>query len=113
MSRAVWRYIINRGVTLNDMTRNILLWVALAGMLYMAAQYISPQQNTQQVEYSQFIRQVEQDKITSVTVDQYEITGVRADGSKFTTTKPPMFDQNLMPTLMQHNVNVKIGRAHV
>jgi cell division protease FtsH len=94
----------------NDLTKNILLWVILAGVLYMAAQYISPHQNTQQIDYSQFIRQVEKGKVTSVTVDQYNITGVRADGSHFTTTKPPIFDQNLMPTLMQHNVSVQ-GKA--
>ena len=95
---------------MNDMTKNILLWVVLAGVLYMAAQYISPHQAPQQIDYSQFIRQVEQDKVTSVTVDQYDITGVRTDGSKFATTKPPIFDQNLMPTLMQHSVNVT-GKA--
>ncbi len=105
-----WDEITKEVASLNDMTKNILLWVALAGLLYMAAQYIGPQQEIEQMNYSSFIRQVEQGHISSVTIDQYKIKGQTAEGEKFSTTKPPIFDDKLMPTLMQNNVKVT-GKA--
>lgn len=92
---------------MNDMSKNILLWIVLAGVLYMAAQHLTPQQETRQLNYSDFIQQVDQGLIASVKVGQHEIEGMSTSGDAFKTVKPPVFDQELMPKLLEKRVKVE------
>jgi len=92
---------------LNDMTKNIVLWLVIAGVLYVVASSISNQPANSDIPYSTFISRVESGGVQAVTIGESDISGTYSDGSRFSTIKPPTLDTNLMPTLIQNGVEVK------
>ena len=88
------------------MTKNILLWLVIAGVLYVVASSLSTEPAQQQMSYSEFITQVESGRVQQVTVGDSKITGRMDDGARFETVKPQVLDMNLMPTLIQNRVEV-------
>jgi len=91
---------------LNDMTKNIVLWLVIAGVLYVVASSINPQPSQQMLNYSSFIHSVESGKVDKVTIGDSRISGEMKDGTHFETVKPPALDTNLIPTLIQNKVQV-------
>ena len=92
---------------MNDMTKNIVLWLVIAGVLYVVASSISNQPANSDIPYSTFISRVESGGVQAVTIGESDISGTYSDGSRFSTIKPPTLDTNLMPTLIQNGVEVK------
>ncbi|MEQ3636598.1 ATP-dependent zinc metalloprotease FtsH [Alcanivorax sp.] len=88
------------------MTKNIVLWLVIAGVLYVVASSLSTQPATTDVPYSTFISRVEAGKVQEAKIGESTITGTYTDGGQFKTVKPPTLDTNLMPTLIQNDVNV-------
>ena len=91
---------------MNDMTKNIVLWLVIAGVLYVVASSINPQPTQQMLNYSSFINSVESGKVDQVTIGDSRIAGEMKDGTRFETVKPPALDTNLIPTLIQNKVQV-------
>jgi cell division protease FtsH len=94
---------------MNDLAKNILLWVVVAVVLMVVFQSFSPKlAASQDVVYSQFVQDVENDRIKSVDISSNErsVDFVRADGSKGTTTAP-VRDRDLINDLIQHKVEIK------
>ena len=94
---------------MNDLAKNILLWVVVAVVLMVVFQSFSPKlAASQDVVYSQFVQDVENDRIKSVDISSNErsLDFVRADGSKGTTTAP-VRDRDLINDLIQHKVEIK------
>jgi cell division protease FtsH len=95
---------------MNDMAKNLLLWVVIAVVLIMVFQSFNPRSgNPSDVSYSDFIQQVNNNSVQSVTISASQppqITGKRKDGSALMTTAPEL-DQQLVPILLAHNVQVK------
>jgi len=94
---------------MNDLAKNILLWVVVAVVLMVVFQSFSPKLTaSQDVVYSQFVQDVENDRIKSVDISSNErsVDFVRADGSKGTTTAP-VRDRDLINDLIQHKVEIK------
>jgi len=76
---------------MNDLAKNILLWVVVAVVLMVVFQSFSPKlAASQDVVYSQFVQDVENDRIKSVDISSNErsLDFVRADGSKGTPPHP-------------------------
>ncbi len=92
---------------MNDMTKNIVLWLVIAGVLYVVASSISNQPSNTDIPYSTFISKVESGGVQTVAIGESSITGTYRDGGQFKTIKPPTLDTNLMPTLIQNQVEVK------
>ncbi len=92
---------------MNDMTKNIVLWLVIAGVLYVVAQGISHEPTVQTVDYSEFIKRVENGGVARVEIQDYRIRGEDRQGKLFETVKPPVADLDLMPTLIQNNVRVE------
>ncbi|WP_101675501.1 ATP-dependent zinc metalloprotease FtsH [Alloalcanivorax mobilis] len=88
------------------MTKNIVLWLVIAGVLYVVASSINPQPTQQMLNYSSFISSVESGKVDQVTIGDSRIAGEMKDGTRFETVKPPALDTNLIPTLIQNKVQV-------
>ncbi|ASK35213.1 ATP-dependent metalloprotease [Alcanivorax sp. N3-2A] len=88
------------------MTKNIVLWLVIAGVLYVVASSINPQPTQQMLNYSSFINSVESGKVDQVTIGDSRIAGEMKDGTRFETVKPPALDTNLIPTLIQNKVQV-------
>ena len=76
---------------MNDLAKNLLLWVVVAAVLMVVFQSFSPKlAASQEVVYSQFVQEVDNDRIKKVDISSNErtVTFERTDGSKGTTTEP-------------------------
>ncbi|WP_273207268.1 ATP-dependent zinc metalloprotease FtsH [Marinobacter subterrani] len=94
---------------MNDMAKNLVLWLIIAAVLLMVFQNFSPTTTGQQVNYSQFVEMVQQGQVRQVTIDGLEIQGIRDDGSQFQTIRPQVSDIKLMDDLLANDVEV-IGK---
>ncbi|QOW22728.1 ATP-dependent zinc metalloprotease FtsH [Novilysobacter avium] len=94
---------------MNDMAKNLMLWVIVAVVLMVVFQAFGPRTPgaAGPLAYDQFIQQVQADRIDKVRIDEDRttITGKRKDGSEFTTFSPG--DKDLVNDLMQHNVGIE------
>ena len=73
---------------MNDMAKNLLLWLIIAAVLLSVFNNFNMQNPIQNIRYSDFIEEVQQDQIRKVVVDGLTITGERYDGSNFETIRP-------------------------
>ncbi|WP_323751684.1 ATP-dependent zinc metalloprotease FtsH [Marinobacter sp.] len=94
---------------MNDMAKNLVLWLVIAAVLLMVFQNFTPTTSGQQVNYSQFVEMVQQGQVRQVTVDGLEIQGIRGDGSQFQTVRPQVPDNKLMDDFLANQVEV-IGK---
>ncbi|MEC9385744.1 ATP-dependent zinc metalloprotease FtsH [Marinobacter sp. bablab_jr008] len=94
---------------MNDMAKNLVLWLIIAAVLLMVFQNFSPTTTGQQVNYSQFVEMVQQGQVRQVTIDGLQVQGVRNDGSQFQSIRPQVSDNKLMDDLLANNVEV-IGK---
>ncbi|WP_373000931.1 ATP-dependent zinc metalloprotease FtsH [Marinobacter sp.] len=94
---------------MNDMAKNLVLWLIIAAVLLMVFQNFSPTTTGQQVNYSQFVEMVQQGQVRQVTIDGLQVQGTRGDGSQFQTIRPQVSDNKLMDDLLANDVEV-IGK---
>nr|WP_306440848.1 ATP-dependent zinc metalloprotease FtsH [Neisseria dentiae] len=99
-------------VSVGNMLKNVLVWLVLIVAMLMAFNAISDsKENKQQIEYSQFIEQVNKGEIANVNIEGsvvsgYLIKGTRTDKTEFFTNAP--LDEKLVPTLLDKKVRVKV-----
>ncbi|HEY7775883.1 MAG TPA: ATP-dependent zinc metalloprotease FtsH [Kineobactrum sp.] len=91
------------------MVKNLLLWLVIAAVLLSVFNNFNMQSPTEQVGYSDFIQEIQNERIQKVVVDGLTINGERFDGSRFETIRPMVEDPKLIDDLLQNNVEV-IGR---
>jgi len=93
---------------LNDLTRNIVLWIVIAIVLVAVfSNFGQRASGPEEVDYSQFLVQVEAGSIRSATFQGDRITGERADGTKFYTYNPETDNSVLIGQL--HSKSVLFG----
>jgi len=92
---------------LNDMVKNLLLWLVIAAVLLSVFNNFNMQSPTQQVGYSDFIQEIQRDQVKKVVVDGLTISGERYDGSHFETIRPMVEDPKLIDDLLEHKVEVE------
>lgn len=88
------------------MAKNLILWLVIAAVLLTVFNNFSVDNSPQTMNYSQFVQQVQNQQVRSVTIDGYTITGERSDGSSFQTIRPAAEDPKLMDDLLSNNVTV-------
>ncbi|MGE4532594.1 ATP-dependent zinc metalloprotease FtsH [Halomonas sp.] len=91
---------------MNDMAKNLILWLVIAAVLLTVFNNFSVDSSPQAMNYSQFVQQVQNQQVRSVTIDGYTISGERTDGSQFQTIRPAAEDPKLMDDLLSNNVTV-------
>lgn len=91
------------------MAKNLILWLVIAAVLLTVFNNFSVDSSPQAMSYSQFVQQVQNDQIESVTIEGYTINGEREDGTQFQTIRPAAEDPKLMDDLLAHDVSV-IGK---
>lgn len=94
---------------MNDMAKNLILWLVIAAVLLTVFNNFSTESAPQTMNYTQFVEQVQDQEVRSVTIDGYTITGERTDGSQFQTIRPAAEDPKLMDDLLSNDVTV-IGK---
>ncbi|WP_290794451.1 ATP-dependent zinc metalloprotease FtsH [Halomonas sp.] len=95
---------------MNDMAKNLILWLVIAAVLLTVFNNFSVDSSPQSMNYSQFVQQVQNQQVRSVTIDGYTISGERTDGSSFQTIRPAAEDPKLIDDLLSNNVTV-VGKA--
>ncbi|MEM7020057.1 MAG: ATP-dependent metallopeptidase FtsH/Yme1/Tma family protein, partial [Pseudomonadota bacterium] len=91
---------------MNDMFKNLLLWVFIAMVLMMVFNNFGPRNTTaQQVDYSDFVRDIKQGQIKEVTIEGRVVRGKRTNEELFTTYNPG--DDELINDLLNHNVKIE------
>ncbi len=91
---------------MNDMAKNLVLWLVIAAVLLTVFNNFNVEPEQQQLNYSDFVSQVQSDQISQVTIDGYVISGLRRDGSNFKTIRPALQDPKLIDDLLEHRVEV-------
>jgi len=94
---------------MSQLMRNILVWLAISGITFVAIQNIYNQSPSQNMNYSEFVSLVNKDQISQVSFkgDGYTIEGVTQEGNSFKTTRPVYVqDDQLMTDLFEHRVEV-------
>ncbi|MGB1544279.1 MAG: ATP-dependent zinc metalloprotease FtsH [Spongiibacter marinus] len=89
------------------MAKNLLLWLVIAAVLLTVFNNFSVQSPTEQLNYSQFITEVQNERVQKVVIDGLVISGQRNDNSRFETVRPLLDDPKLIDDLLEHNVVVE------
>jgi cell division protease FtsH len=92
---------------LNDMAKNLLLWMIIAAVLLTVFNNFSQAPSSEQLIYSDFIREVQSGQVSEVTISGVNIVGVRSSGARFHTIRPYIEDPKLIDDLLTHNVRVR------
>ena len=92
---------------MNPNVRNLALWVIIGLLLValvMLFQGQGPQQQTQQITFSQLLTDVDQGRVREVTIAGHDISGHYTDNRAFATYAPN--DPTLVQTLYKKNVAI-------
>ncbi|CAE6941334.1 MULTISPECIES: ATP-dependent zinc metalloprotease FtsH [Pseudomonas] len=88
------------------MAKNLILWLIIAAVLVTVMNNFSSPSESNKLNYSEFIQQVQEGEVKRVTVDGYIISGVRTDGSSFETVRPAIADNGLIKDLIDNKVDI-------
>lgn len=91
---------------MNDMAKNLLLWMVIAAVLLTVFNNIKQDTPTAPITYSEFVQEYQSGQVRGVTMSGLSITGRRADNSQFTTVLPPIGDVQLIDDLLKNNVSI-------
>ncbi len=92
---------------MNDLAKNIILWVVIAVVLVTVFQnFGTPNQRIATVPYSQFLSYVDDGSVEEVVFDGDAIHAVRL-GEQFITYNPETDNTALIGTLHEHNVIIQ------
>lgn len=94
---------------MNDLMKNIVLWSAIALVTLLAFKNLAPRTEPNTLDYSSFVREVQDKRVASVVIDGLTIEGKRVDGSRFETVRPTIMDQYLIDDLLDNDVKI-VGR---
>ena len=92
---------------MNDMAKNLVLWVIIALVLMMVFKNFGGPAAAGEVVYSQFISDVKTGRVVSVSIEGNAISGRFSDGNRFTTYSPETSNDALIGTLLENNVEIK------
>ncbi len=91
---------------LNDMAKNLLLWMVIAAVLLTVFNNINQETSSVSVTYSEFVKEVRAGQVRSVNISGISVSGRRMDNSQFTTTIPMIGDDQLMNDLFNNGVEI-------
>ena len=93
--------------SLNDMAKNLILWMVIAGILLTVFQNINQETREDNINYSEFVREVRAGRVAAVELAGINITGWRNDNTQFRTVMPLIGDDQLMNDLFDNGVEIR------
>ncbi len=94
------------GVTLNNLIKNVAIWLVIALVLMTVFnQFSARHQQQSMMEYSQFIDEVNKGAVTKVTIEGRVLRVQKSDGRKYTVYSPS--DPWLVSDLLKGGVTVE------
>ena len=93
---------------MNDLTKNLLIWVVIAFVLVAVFSKFSTQSGmATALPYSEFIQNVANDSVKEVQINGRELTGISNNGAAFKSYIPPQ-ETKLVDDLLAHNVKFDV-----
>ncbi|MEX2163224.1 MAG: ATP-dependent zinc metalloprotease FtsH [Sulfuricaulis sp.] len=93
---------------MNNLTKNLLLWLVIAVVLMSVFNnFGNRQQATRPLEYSSFIQKVKQNEVDRVTIQGREIAGKYKSGESFTTYSPETDNKAMIGDMLEHGVTIE------
>ena len=90
---------------MNDIAKNILLWLVIAFVLMSVFTSFGPQRaDKQPLTYSQFIADVKQKRVKEVRIEGNQVSGIMHSGEQFRTFAPD--DPGLIADLLNNGVEI-------
>ncbi|MFA5940278.1 MAG: ATP-dependent zinc metalloprotease FtsH [Sinimarinibacterium sp.] len=90
---------------MNDLAKNLLLWVVILVVLMSVFQSFSSRSRTQpELAYSEFMSQVEQGNVAEVAISGPTIRGELKGGSRFVTISPETDNRAMVGSLLENKV---------
>lgn len=94
---------------MNDMAKNLLLWMIIAAVLLTVFNNFSQPATTEELIYSDFIAEVQSAQVAEVNISNLRIIGVRNNGTRFNTVLPYFGDDKLLDDLLANDVDIRIS----
>jgi len=89
------------------MAKNLILWLVIAAVLMAVFQNLNQTSTTNELSYTDFVREVQTGSVEEVTFQGVMIYGVFRDGERFQTVRPNLTDNKLMDDLLKNEVTIK------
>ncbi|HEY0974144.1 MAG TPA: ATP-dependent zinc metalloprotease FtsH [Solimonas sp.] len=90
---------------MNDLAKNLLLWVVILVVLMSVFQsFTSRSQQQPELAYSVFMNQVQQGNVAEVLIEGQSIRGKLKDGSSFRAVSPETSNSAMVGELLENNV---------
>ena len=93
---------------LNDLVKNLLLWVVILVVLTSVFQSFSSRTGATQnaLNYSEFLDQVREDNVDTAYIEGQNVRGVLKNGTRFTTYSPETDNKGMVKDLLDHKVRI-------
>jgi len=91
---------------LNDLAKNILLWVIVAIILMSVFNNLSTTNQDSRMSYSEFMQNVQQNQVQDVVISGRNINGTLQTGTRFSTYSPETDNSAMIGDLMKHGVKI-------
>ncbi len=91
---------------MNDLAKNILLWVIVAIILMSVFKNLSTTGNDNRISYSEFIQNVQQNQVQDVVISGRNINGTLQTGTRFNTYSPETDNSAMIGDLIKHGVKI-------
>ncbi len=93
---------------MNDLIKNVLLWVVIAVILMTVFNSLSGQQQVDnRLSYTQFMTEVKKRRVESANIDGREIHGQLVSGEFFSTYSPETDNRSLVGDLLEAGVDIR------
>jgi len=90
----------------NDIAKNLLVWLLIAGGLMFAFGNFNKAKPAQAMSYTEFLSAVDAGEIKQVRITPDVISGDRSSGQRFDVVRPPIEDPDLMNQLLKQKVAI-------
>lgn len=93
---------------MNDAVKTLLLWMVI-GIIFISVfnNFGTKREQEEQITYSNFLKEIKQGNVQSVTITDQDVSGTYMNNKKFTTYLPLPQDSALLQQLIDKNVAVK------
>ncbi|HCC53399.1 MAG TPA: cell division protein FtsH [Desulfobulbaceae bacterium] len=93
---------------MNSFYKNLAMWLIIGlAMILLFNLFNKPQSSVMEMNYSDFLTSVESGQISSVNIQENEVTGKGSGGKEFKVVTPPA-DSELIPILRKAKVNILV-----
>ena len=91
---------------MNDVAKNLLLWLITSLIFLSAFSGINPRpMGPEKITFDTFLKKAEQNQVESVEIDGYDFYGYFKDGTRFTTVQP-LVSPEILDFLVNNDVTV-------